>query len=606
MRIAIAQMDTVVGDFDATVARMAAQAESAQGQGAGLVVFPLQALSGGSFGGLAVIDDFAADFVAALGRLADSLPIPALVPVALGEDAGSCIVVLMRDGRVEPLGVMSAGEGGQGDALDPAQGAGAAGMAGPGEAVPGFVLDGLSFVVVFDEEGLDRLVQDGNAADVIVYASRDWYDTNDEATTLACGIGGGCFVREASAADAWLVAACGVGAYDEQVFCGGSFVMAPWGELAAVAPSFEEALVVADVDPLDEGPLDRPVAVPAYQRIPYLWEALVLGTRGFFAKEGISHAGIALAGDLCSSVAAAVLVDALGPTRVHAVIAAEDAPAIADARELARNLRVDAFEPARLARDGGTAAVADLAMAELSARSREGGWGIVSPADKTGGCLEPQAFVGPFAWAPLGDVYRTDVAALARFRQTRSPVIPRGALSRLGLPRLRHAAQAGASEEAQLNAIDAMLLMSVERRMGATAIADGQPWAGLVEEVLGRLSQHEAYRRVLPSAPFVSSRAISDLDIPAGVAWRDHVRDEQAPVPGAFGAPMASGSPAGRARDKADATEGASVSDDVMERLLGELDALYPDLDWLQDGEKDPSEGGGEDGAFGSGLFSEN
>ena len=162
------------------------------------------------------------------------------------------------------------------------------------------------------------------------------------------------------------------------------------------------------------------------------------------------------------------------------------------------------------------------------------------------------------------------------------------------------------SETAFKDAIDAMLLMSVERRMGATAIADGQPWAGLVEEVLGRLSQHEAYRRVLPSAPFVSSRAISDLDIPAGVAWRDHVRDEQAPVPGAFGAPMASGSPAGRARDKADATEGASVSDDVMERLLGELDALYPDLDWLQDGEKDPSEGGGEDGAFGSGLFSEN
>lgn len=526
MKIAIAQMNTRPGDFEVTVPRMLAQIHAAAEQGAELVVFPTPTLTGPTPGGLTESEGFAADLMTAMADLAERAEVPALVPVVLGPANESSVeAVLLRDGQPIPLRLVGM-QGSLHAGTEPGQDA-------------SFQLDGIDVGVALDRIMLDRYTSGGANADIVVYLPPYCLNTNDETTALAASVADGCFVNEASDANSWLVVAGGVGGYDEQVFSGSSFVMAPWGELALVLPAFEEALAVVDAEILGEGPLEHPVTPPSYQRIPHLWDALVVAARDLFHKEGLGTCGIVLTGDLPTSALAALMVDALGPTRVRAVIAPVDAEALADARQLARNLRIEAEEISTANAAAFWRAVGGdpnlppdalaVARATLAARARALGWNVVLPADKTAFALEADvACAAGSVMAPFGDVYRTDLCALARHRNTVSPVIPLSALARVAVPPVEGSALAGVTTEARLNAIDAILLLHVERGLGLTAISHDQPQPALVASVLERMLKQEPYRRAFPTTPVVSDRTLAERDWPLGIGWRDHERDDAA------------------------------------------------------------------------------
>jgi len=90
-----------------------------------------------------------------------------------------------------------------------------------------------------------------------------------------------------------------------QVFTGSSFVLAPWGELAAQAPSFEEALLVCDIDPHAEGPLAHPLVQEVFDRPLFAWGALTLGLHDLCEKTGNNDIAVLLDGSLDSMVVAA-------------------------------------------------------------------------------------------------------------------------------------------------------------------------------------------------------------------------------------------------------------------------------------------------------------
>ncbi|MBQ6395877.1 MAG: hypothetical protein IJH87_06010 [Atopobiaceae bacterium] len=523
MRIAIAQMDTRAGDFARTSERMLAAARNAAREGAELIVFGIPVLTGPNPGALSESEGFFIDLTETLARLATEMPIPAVVPAVMNMGR-ECVyeAVLIRDGIASPLRLIawqrSESEWG----------------AYPEEL--GFRLGGVDFGIVFDFHGFERYTHGRAKADCILCLPLYCFNTNDEMTMLAPSVADGCFVGEASASDSWIVAVGAVGGYDEQVFAGGSFVMAPWGELAWAAPSFEETFAVVDVDTMSEGPLAEPIAPMLRNRITSLWDALVIATRDLFEKEGLFEASIILTGDAASSACATLLVDALGPTKVHAFIApAGDADVSDCIHQLARNLRLEAIEP--LAGEGmaeqldalralpSSPDALDLLSAIRVRMSAAQGWVCVSPQDKTALALEPARTALPgCVFAPFGDVYRTDLLALARHRNTVSPVIPVPLLSRFRVPSLDGMDASRTSDENLVNEMDAVLLLHIERSLGITAISQ-QLSTPLVASVIDELGRQGIARETMPFFPVMSDRTLHERDWPLGSAWKDRPRE---------------------------------------------------------------------------------
>lgn len=150
------------------------------------------------------------------------------------------------------------------------------------------------------------------------------------------------------------------GGQDEVVFDGASFALQADGRVAARAPSFEEAVVVvqvglaqahagSDAQPPDDagdpcanlhlsGPLE---ALPTLEA--QAWQALVTGVRDYVGKNGFPGAIIGLSGGVDSALVLAVAVDALGPERVRAVMMPSPYTAEiswVDARDMAQRLGV--------------------------------------------------------------------------------------------------------------------------------------------------------------------------------------------------------------------------------------------------------------------------
>ncbi|MDX2267459.1 MAG: NAD+ synthase [Bryobacter sp.] len=105
-----------------------------------------------------------------------------------------------------------------------------------------------------------------------------------------------------------------IGGNDHLVFDGSSFAMNASGEVIAEAPSFAESLLLVD---LDTGIGD--LAASHAQEPAAVYEALVLGTRDYVRKCGFQKVLIGLSGGIDSSLVAAVAVEALGKENVMGI-----------------------------------------------------------------------------------------------------------------------------------------------------------------------------------------------------------------------------------------------------------------------------------------------
>lgn len=545
MKIAIAQINTHAGDFEATLAKIVACDAMAQAAGADLLVFPAPTLMGTDPMALAENPAYIADLTAALGRIATNVAAPALVPFVAGlAGTPSPEAALVKDGSVVPVSIagLVSSLGAMGLAGSPA---GAQGAPMP-LSVPSVVdVDGVDVGVAFTFDDLDAFAAGEVAADVICFIPFDGFNTDDEASCMAPSVADGCFTADAKDANSWIVAANAAGGWEDQVYVGGSFVMAPWGELAAVAKSFTDDFLVCDIDVLSEGPLAEPVPAPSYDRARILWDAAALATRDYVKKLGRSGAAVVADGTLASAAAVALAVDALGPMRVHALVAGEG-EALEDARKLVRNLRIRDVDELgsrelekaaeALGADGSTCLAAGLVQARLGAWAQEGNLLVLSGADKTELAVgvdddvpAPAARAGSFA--PLGDVYRSDVARIARYRNTVSPVIPAGSLARFDVPRGLGLEELAISDELRASELDAALLMHIERGAGLTELSGGKWGEAGAAHLLERVADGVLARRQGPAYPVLSSRSLAEAQGPVTDGWRDRLREQQPEMP---------------------------------------------------------------------------
>jgi NAD+ synthase (glutamine-hydrolysing) len=270
-----------------------------------------------------------------------------------------------------------------------------------------------------------------------------------------------------------------VGGQDELVFDGASLAFDARGEVIFRAPQFATDVSVFDIDVprVGEATLQRvavsdslvprtdtlpPSVAEPLPRVREVYEALVLGTRDYVAKNGFSEVVVGLSGGVDSSLVAAIAVDALGPERVHGVMMPSrfsSAGSLADARALVENLGIDSrvipIEPAHQAylemlapsfADLGE----DLTEENLQARvrgttlmalSNKFGWLVLTTGNKSEMAVGYSTLYGDMAggFAVIKDVPKMLVYELCRDRNERAgrPLIPEPVLTKAPSAELR-------------------------------------------------------------------------------------------------------------------------------------------------------------------------
>ncbi|NPD30576.1 NAD(+) synthase [Eggerthellaceae bacterium zg-1084] len=244
---------------------------------------------------------------------------------------------------------------------------------------------------------------------------------------------------------------------------------------------------------------------------------------------------IGLSGGLDSSVVAALAVDALGATRVHGVLMPgpfSSDHSVEDAWELARRLGIDAcqvpitephkafrtaLEPALGAPLEGLAdenAQARCRMVVLMALSNARGWIVLNTGNRSEALMGYSTLYGDTAgaFAPIGGLYKTDVFALARWRNAQAsacgevPPIPARVLTKPPSAEL----SANQSDEDSLGVsyerLDRLLIDVFERGRGVEEASAAAGLSVAHARFLVERAQSFAFKRALeppyPSDPF--------------------------------------------------------------------------------------------------------
>jgi NAD+ synthase (glutamine-hydrolysing) len=429
LRFALAQFDFPVGAVAANASRMRELANEARTRGAALVAFPEQSLCGYPAEDLLLRPGFLAACEGELASLAKDMDgITAVVgyPHAIGEVYNAASVIADRE--IQAIYHK--------------------------QALPNYT--------VFDEKrwfrpGHDALVFDcqgvrvgliicediweaepaakaaANGAQLLLVINASPYDTRQAATREA-------LLKQRARENGLPIAYVNViGGQDDLLFDGASLLVAANGEVIARAPSFEEHLLFVefDADACSLRALDWPARKHETEEA-ILYAGLVRGVRDYVGKNGFRDVLLGLSGGIDSALTLAIAVDALGPEQVTAVMLPSrytSELSLREAHAQAQSLGVryldlaieSAFEAFDATLNNACGELGDVTAQNLQSRSR--GVLLMALSNQTGALLlttgnKSEMAVGYAtlygdmcgAYAPLKDVYKTQVYRLARWR----------------------------------------------------------------------------------------------------------------------------------------------------------------------------------------------
>ncbi len=367
LRLALAQVDAVVGDLEHNAAAVRQWAARAAAAGAHLVAFPEMVLTGYPVEDLALRRSFVDASAEAVRRLAADLAADGLgeLPVVVGyldraqgrdahpdgADVGAgvredgrtgvpkgmpqnCVAVLHRGVVVARQAKHHLPNYGVFDEFR---------IFVPGHELTVVRVAGVDVALAICED----LWQEGGpvaqtreaGAEVLLVVNASPYERDKDDMRLAL------VTRRAAEAGCALAYVNMMGGQDELVFDGDSLVVSADGEVLARGPQFAEDLVVVDLDVQQSSAATDVVdgraagihhvvlseaAVPAYEPLPRaeaerlddvaeVWSALVTGLAGYVRKNGFRSVAVAVSGGIDSALVAALAADAIGGDKVHGV-----------------------------------------------------------------------------------------------------------------------------------------------------------------------------------------------------------------------------------------------------------------------------------------------
>ena len=570
MRLALAQIDTTVGDLDGNRERILAQLAEAKGAGADLVLFPELAVTGYPPEDLLLRPSFIRAAEQSLNTIArEARGIVAFVGTPhLERDLYNACAVCAA-GEVKAL----------------------------------YRKRFLPNYGVFDEHryfapGRDLFLLEHGDALIGPTVCEDIWQPGPPATDLA--LAGAQLIVNISASPfhvgkerereqmlqtrardnvCYIAFVNAVGAQDELVFDGHSVVLDDEGEVLARAPGFEEALLVVDIEPEEavarrlrdvrrrslEGEreaapdaqvvhvgspreprerVDAPVA-PLVDDLEQMRLALELGLGDYVRKNGFEDIVVSVSGGIDSALTAAIACEALGPERVHCVSMPSQFSSEGtrrDARLLAESLGAEFIE---LPIDGIVASSEevlaqtfagreqDLTEENLQARvrgvllmalSNKFGWLVVATGNKSELSVGYATLYGDMAggFALLKDVYKTDVFRLARHLNKRAgrELIPQSIIDRAPSAELR-ADQLDEDSLPPYSELDRVLEAYVELDQSREDMTSDGFDPDVVDRALAMIDRAEYKRRQAPPGVKLRPKAFGrDWRLPITNRWR--------------------------------------------------------------------------------------
>jgi NAD+ synthase (glutamine-hydrolysing) len=316
------------------------------------------------------------------------------------------------------------------------------------------------------------------------------------------------------------------GAQTELVFDGGSLIVSPDRQVFEELPYFEECVRTYDLAEVIKGGQNK----EQYKdKMTLIHDALVVGVRDYFGKLGFKRAILGLSGGIDSAVVAVIAARALGANNVRLVLMPSQFSSdhsVQDARQLAENLGApydlipiegiyksfkEALEPHFWATQFG--------IAEENLQSRARGNLLMALSNKFGNILlntsnKSEVAVGYGTLygdmcgglSVIGDVYKTEVFALARFMNKDGEVIPENIITKPPSAELKPD-QKDTDSLPPYEDLDEILHHYIEMRQSPQDIIEMGYEAKLVKRILRLVNINEFKRHQMAPVLRVSSKA---------------------------------------------------------------------------------------------------
>jgi NAD+ synthase (glutamine-hydrolysing) len=554
LRVALAQVNPTVGDLVANAALVRTNFKTAQDAGAHIVVFPEMVLTGYPVEDLALRPSFQLASQSALAELA-------------GQLTGGCVAIVGYLDQVDgaPQNMVA--------------------VISNGKVAARYAKCHLPNYGVFDEfrnfvPGDQTLVVRIHGADIGIAICEDlWIDGGITAQLaerkpgLVIVPNGSPYERakddvrlelvtkRARQAGAPLVYVNMTGGQDDLVFDGDSIVVGADGSVIARAPQFEDGVALVDIDVAtqtsspdvviseDEVTIDRALIPGVAVRLDdreEIWQAIVVGLRDYVEKNGFRSVVVGLSGGIDSALVAALAVDALGAKRVNGVAmpskyssghSISDAQAFADAtgihfRTVAIAPMVDAYM--------NNLVLKGVAEENLQARvrgttlmgiSNQEGHLVLATGNKSELAVGYSTLYGDAVggFAPIKDIYKTDVWALSRWRNEvarargEAEPIPVNSIEKEPSAELRPG-QKDTDSLPDYLLLDRILTAYVDDDQGSAALIAAGFDEALVRRVIAMVDKAEYKRRQYPPGPKVSKRAFGkDRRLPMTSRWQEGI-----------------------------------------------------------------------------------
>jgi NAD+ synthase (glutamine-hydrolysing) len=546
LRVALAQINPTVGDLAGNAALIAQAVKGAQAQGANLIVFPEMIVTGYPVEDLALRPSFQAASIRAVQEIAASISGDIVAVVGYLDQGPKNAVAVIYDGKVRAT----------------------------------YVKRHLPNYGVFDEfrnfvPGDQSLVVRIHGVDVAVAICEDIWHSLDSVASRTPGLlvvpNGSPFERNKDDVRLALVQKRAkeigapvayvnmTGGQDDLVFDGDTIVVSKEGSVLARTAQFDDQLIIVDID-CAEGSSRPDVVIseePTSHSIPAdstiatrlsneaeMWQALVMGLRDYVGKNGFRSVVLGLSGGIDSALVAAIAIDALGAKRVNGVAmpskyssghSVEDAQALADATGIHFRITpiapmVDAFMD--------NVVLKGLAEENLQARvrgttlmgiSNQEGHLVLATGNKSELAVGYSTLYGDAVggFAPIKDIYKTDVWALSRYRNAlaleRGEVlpIPERSITKEPSAELRPD-QKDSDSLPDYPLLDQVLRAYVDEDHGYEALLAEGFDADLVRRVISLVDKAEYKRRQYPPGTKVSARAFGkDRRLPMTSRWNE-------------------------------------------------------------------------------------
>jgi len=546
LRVALAQINPTVGDLAGNAGLIATAVKSAQAQGANLIVFPEMIVTGYPVEDLALRPSFQAASIRSVQEIAATITGDLVAVIGYLDQGPKNAVAVIHDGKIKARYVK--------------------------RHLPNYgVFDEFRNFVAGDETLVVRI----HGVDVAVAICEDIWHSLDSIKARTPGLlvvpNGSPFERNkddvrlglvqkrAKEIGAPLAYVNMTGGQDDLVFDGDSIVVGKDGSLLARTAQFDDQLIVVDIECAEGSsrpdvviseeptshstPMNSPIATRLSDEAE-MWQGLVMGLRDYVRKNGFRSVVLGLSGGIDSALVAAIAIDALGAKCVNGVAmpskyssghSVEDAQALADATGI--HFRITPIAPMV---DAYMANVVLKGLAEENLQARVRGTTLMGISNQEGHLVlatgnKSELAVGYSTlygdavggFAPIKDIYKTDVWALSRYRNAlavergETPPIPERSITKEPSAELRPD-QKDSDSLPDYPLLDQVLRAYVDEDHGYEALlADGFD-PELVRRVISLVDKAEYKRRQYPPGTKVSVRAFGkDRRLPMTSRWNE-------------------------------------------------------------------------------------